>query len=57
MRLFELINEAEEFIPFTTDPVTPNQYELNRLDIEITVLPVGKSMLLSVLYPFNLEGR
>ena len=30
MRLLQLINEAEEFIPFTTEPVTPNQYEMQR---------------------------
>ena len=28
MRLFELIEAA--FMPFTTDPVTPNQYEMQR---------------------------
>ena len=35
--------------------VTPNAYDLNRLDIEITVLPIGKTNLINVLYPFSLE--
>jgi len=60
-RVKNLINEclAEEprILKVTDITVTPNQYDLNRLDIEITVLPIGKSTLLSVVYPFSLEGK
>jgi phage baseplate assembly protein W len=59
--LKNLVNEclAEEprILEVTDIKVTPNQYDLNRLDIEITVRPVGKSTLLSVVYPFSLEGK
>jgi phage baseplate assembly protein W len=59
--LKNLVNEclAEEprILEVTDIKVTPNQYDLNRLDIEITVRPVGKSTLLSVAYPFSLEGK
>jgi phage baseplate assembly protein W len=59
--LKNLVNDclAEEprILDVTDIKVTPNPYDLNRLDIEITVLPVGKSTLLNVVYPFSLEGK
>jgi len=39
----------------TSINVRPNPGDLNRLDIEITVLPVQSSTFLSVVYPFSLE--
>ena len=53
----ECLAEEPRILEVTDIKVTPNQYDLNRLDIEITVLPIGKSTLLGVSYPFNLEGR
>ena len=49
--------EEPRILEVTDIKVTPNQYDLNRLDIEITVLPIGKSSFLSVVYPFSLEGK
>lgn len=49
--------EEPRIIEVTDIKVTQNQYDLNRLDIEITVLPIGKSTVLSVVYPFSLEGE
>jgi phage baseplate assembly protein W len=37
--------------------VTPNAFDLNCLDIEITVLPIGKNNFLNVYYPLSLEGE
>lgn len=60
-RLRNLIKEClaeEPRITEVTDiKVAPNQYDPNRLDIEITVRPIGKSMLVSLGYPFSLEGK
>jgi phage baseplate assembly protein W len=53
----ECLDEEPRILEVTDIKVTPNQYDLNRLDIEITVLPVGKGTLLSVVYPFSLEGK
>jgi len=39
----------------TSVNVKTNSEDLNRLDIEITVLPVGGGVFLSVIYPFSLE--
>ena len=39
----------------TSINVRPNPDDLNRLDIEITVLPAESSTFLSVVYPFRLE--
>jgi phage baseplate assembly protein W len=49
--------EEPRIVEVTDVKVTPNQYDLNRLDIQITVLPIGKSTFLSVIYPFSLEGK
>jgi len=49
--------EEPRVLEVTDIKVTPNQYDPNRLDIEITVLPIGKSTFLSVVYPFSLEGK
>ena len=49
--------EEPRIIEVTDIKVTPNKYDLNRLDIEITVLPIGRSTSLSVVYPFSLEGK
>ncbi len=49
--------EEPRIIEVTDIKVMPNQHDLNRLDIEITVLPIGKSTFLSVVYPFSLEGK
>lgn len=49
--------EEPRILEVTDVKVTPNQYDPNRLDIEITVLPIGKSTFLSVVYPFSLEGK
>ena len=53
----ECLAEEPRILDVTDIKVTPNQHDLNRLDIEITVLPVGKNTLLNVVYPFSLEGR
>lgn len=37
-------------IDVRTDP-----YDLHRVDIDITVLPIGSSTLITVVYPFRLE--
>lgn len=39
----------------TSINVTTKLDEPNRVDIEITVLPIGSSTFLSVVYPFRLE--
>lgn len=39
----------------TSINVRPNPDDLNRLDIEITVLPIESITFLSVVYPFRLE--
>ena len=49
--------EEPRILEITDIKVTSNQYDLNRLDIEITVLPIGESTFLSVVYPFSLEGK
>ena len=51
------LSEEPRIIEVTDIKVKLNQYDLNRLDIEITVLPIGKSTFLSVVYPFSLEGE
>ena len=60
-RLKSLIKEclAEEprIIEVTDIKVAPNQYDPNRLDLEITVRATGKGTLITLGYPFSLEGK
>ena len=35
--------------------VQPNPYDLQRVDIEMTVLPIKSSIYLTITYPFHLE--
>ena len=51
------LSEEPRIREITEIKVLPNKYDVNGLDIEITVLPRGKSAFLSLVYPFSLEGK
>ena len=40
----------------TNIKVQPDSYDIPRVDIEITVLPIESSVYLTITYPFRLEG-
>jgi phage baseplate assembly protein W len=40
----------------STINVLPDPYDPHRVDIEITILPIGSSVYLNIVYPFRLEG-
>lgn len=49
--------QEPRIIKVTDIRVNSNPYDLNRLDIEITVQPIGKNASLNIFYPFNLEVK
>ena len=51
------LEEEPRIIKIVDIKAVQNVQDLNRVDIEITVLPVGKSDLISLMFPFNLEGN
>jgi phage baseplate assembly protein W len=40
----------------STINVLPDPHDPHRVDIEITILPIGSSVYLNIVYPFRLEG-
>ena len=51
------LEEEPRIIKIVDIKAVQNVKDLNRVDIVITVLPVGKSDVISLSFPFNLEGN